>query len=54
MEVEIYTEFWLPVYQTTRHHIPDHNENFIYFEIRDVLIVVSNGVAYFLLTRSSC
>jgi len=48
MEVEIFTEFWSRVDQTTRHRIPDHYENC------DVLFVLINDVAYFLLTRSSC
>lgn len=37
MEVEIFTEFWSRVYQTTRHCIPDHYEN------SDVLFVFISG-----------
>jgi len=48
MEVEIFTEFWSRVCQTTGHRIPDKYENY------EVLFVFINGVAYFLLTRSSC
>lgn len=43
MEVEIFTEFWSHVYQTTRHRIPDQHENC------DVLFVFISGVAYFYL-----
>lgn len=47
IEVEIFTELWLPVYQTTRHRIPDQNENSKYFDMCDVLCSVTSWPTFY-------